>query len=154
MKAFRVLDGKSCPGEKFCTTDETKGEIAGPFGRREGRTLENYCHKEQPTLTNGLKQGCPLYDTKPENTPPGLIGAIEAAETLRRYKQRGCLPSIDEMSAWEFCCFDTAEEASDKVEAEMLKESSTGSGKNSAVGQQTSLGEFGKSKEGGAFKDW
>jgi hypothetical protein len=155
LRAFRKLDGRSCPGEHKCTTEGT-GEIGGFYGRKNERTLENYCHNQVPTPLNGLKSGCPLYETKPENVPPSLMGAIDAAETLRRYKQRGCLPHIEEMTAWEFCCFDTAEEASEKIESEAIKDASgdkKGSG-NSDTNKQTPLGEFGKGKEGGAFKDW
>lgn len=117
-------------------------------GRVQGRTLENYCHDSLPTAQNGLKAGCPLYHTKPENTPNSLLGAIDAAEILRRYKERGCLPSIDEMSAWEFACFDSAEEASDRVQSEMIKPST----QQSTSEKQTPMGELGKG--GGAFDNW
>jgi hypothetical protein len=149
------LKGHSCPGENVCSTDKFRGEIAGIHGKSQGRTFENYCHKEIPTKENGLKPGCPLFDTKPENTPPSLLGAIEAAETLRRYKTRGSLQPITELSAWEWCCFDTAEEVSDMLESEAnieaLNDSKDGT---STTGKQTAMGELGKGKEGGAFSDW
>ena len=62
------------------------------------------------------------------------------------------MPTIDEISAWEFCCFDTAEEASDTIQNETMSEGTDG--KESVVGKQTSMGEFGKVKKGGAFSDW
>ena len=150
------MGAKPCPGERECTSNKFTGEIAGRHGQLQGRTLENYCHNTVATANNGLKQGCPLYDTKPENVPDVLVGAIDAAETLRRYKQRGCLPTINELTAWEYCCYDTAEEASDTVEAEEIEGETEGtsSSSTSAVGKQTSLGAFGVAKEGGAFKDW
>lgn len=144
------LDGKVCPGEEFCTTDEAHGEIAGVFGRSQGRTLENYCHCEESTKFNGKKQGCPLYPTKPENTPKSLLGAIDTAEVLRRYKQRGTLPTIYELTAWEYCCFDTAEEASEVVQNEKLKEAS-----NDSKNTDTDFGKIGQGEEdGGAFSKW
>lgn len=151
MRAYKKNNGRSCPGEKVCTTDKIVGEIAGTYGTSQNRTLENYCHCELPTKENGLKQGCPFYDTKPENVPVGLTGAIQTAELHRKYKVRGCLPTIDEMTAWEFCCFDTAEEASDVVQNEALNESDNS---GSVVGKETSMGEFGKEKEGGVFSNW
>ncbi len=157
------MNGKSCPGEQFCTTNEDTGEIAGMHGRLEHRTLENYCHNKEATKSNGLKPGCPLYDTKPENVPVGIIGAIDAAESLRRYKKRGTLPPIDELTAWEYCCFDTAEEASDTIESEEAQKTIDGAGdpakpnaptKFGGGKGMTPLGESGKIEEGGAFSNW
>lgn len=150
LRASRTLDGKSCPGEHKCTTDLISGEIGGTYGSRQGRTLENYCHGEVASFEKGLKQGCPLFPTKPENTPQSLYGAIEAAETLRRYKHHGILPPVSELSAWEFCCFDTAEEASDEVEAEYLKEASN----QGSTPQKTPMGISGQIEEGGAMSGW
>lgn len=124
--------------------------IAGVQGRVQKRTLKNFCHDKEPTKENGLHKGCPLYDTKPENTPAYLYPAIEAAEELRELKEIGLLPSIHELSAWEVCCYKVAEMASRVVEAEAMKEiTSKGSDK------QTPFGELGQEqKEGGAFSDW
>lgn len=147
MRAVRNLDGKSCPGEEKCLSNKVYGQIGGVHGRVQGRTLENYCHDAEPNKENGLHKGCPLYPTKPESTPPSLYAAIDTAETLRRYKQRGCLPSIHELTAWEFCCFDTAEEASDKIDAEFAP----GADKNS---KETPLGISGEEGEDSAFSNW
>jgi hypothetical protein len=114
------------------------------------RTLENYCHNKEATPSNGLKQGCPLYDTKPENVPPSLVGAIEAAESLRSYKANDCLPPITELTAWEYACFDIAENASRKIEAEAAKEAT----KQSASKQETPLGLAGQESSDSVFKDW
>lgn len=155
MRAFRELEGANgCPGEHECTTDKVLGQIGSIHGQREGRTLENYCHNKVATKSNGLKTGCPLYGTKPENTPPSLYGAIEAAEILRRYKQRGTLPPISELSAWEYCCFDTAEAAADKIEAEVLSEANKGNGNKNAPKTATPLGISGEIEEGGAMSGW
>lgn len=148
-----------CPGEKTCISDPFKGRIASLEGKREGRTLENYCHNKVATASNGLKQGCPLYDTKPENTPSKLLGAIEAAELLRRYKLRGLLPPITELTAWEYCCFDVAEEAADKIEAEALRESTDSSSSSSTnkiggKGTITPLGVSGEIEPEGAMSKW
>lgn len=153
LRALRKLDGKTCPGQGRCTTDRTNGEIAGVHGRVQGRTLENYCHDKEATKENGLKHGCPLYNTKPENVPPSLIGAIEAAEELRELKELGLLPSINELTAWEVACFKAAEHASRKIEAEAIKEMNSNSSGNSSD-RQTPLGEFGEQSADSVFKDW
>jgi hypothetical protein len=152
LKAYRKNNGKSCPGEKVCTSDALIGQIAGLHGKTEGRTLQNFCHKELPTKENNLKQGCPFYDTKPENVPESLLGAIETAELLRKYKTRGCLPPIEDLTAWEFCCYDVAEDASDAVQNEAANADSGNT--ESVVGKETPMGEFGKEKIGGAFSHW
>lgn len=155
MRAFKKLDGKSCPGEYVCTQTE-EGEIACNLGQREGRTLENYCHNIKASKDNGLKNGCPLYDTKPENTPASLLGAIDTAETLRNYKKLGVLPTLKELTAWEFATLSIAEMASDIVEAETVKEAadSTSSGKV-GTGTMTPLGVAGIiDPEESAMRDW
>lgn len=148
---MRKLEGKSCPGEHRCKTDKLNGEIGGIHGRVQGRTLENYCHNKEATKDNKLQQGCPLYDTKPENVPPSLIGAIEAAEELRELKELGLLPTINELTAWEVCAYRVAERASRKIESEALKESGD---KGSSSKQNTPLGEAGLEGEDSVFKDW
>lgn len=77
-----------------------------------------------PTKENRLLQGCPLYNTKPENMPATLTTAIHTAEDLRNLKELGLLPSLDDMSAWEFTCLDAAERASRTIQNEKIIESS------------------------------
>jgi hypothetical protein len=154
LRAFRKLDGKGCKGEFHCTTKED-GEIGSKEGQRQGKTLENYCHNQQATKDNGLKNGCPLYDTKPENTPPSLYSAIDTAETLRNYKKLGVLPTLSELSAWEFACLSIAESASDTVEAESLKETTEGTKPNKVgTGTETPLGIAGQLGEDSAMAGW
>lgn len=147
---MRKLD-RTCPGEYECQNNKVTGEIGGLHGIREKRTLENYCHDKPATKDNKLKAGCPLFATKPENVPPSLIGAIEAAELLRRYKQHGLLPPISELSAWEFCCFDTAESASNEVEAEAMKEATANT---TTTGTDSPMGKMGEVGEDSAMKNW
>jgi hypothetical protein len=127
-----------------------EGQIASLYGQREGRTLENYCHDQIATAENKLRPGCPLYSTKPENVPPSLIGAIDAAEMLRRYKLRGVLPPITELTAWEFCAFDTAEEASDEITAEDMKKADG----TAPAANPTPLGVSGEIEKNGAMSGW
>lgn len=149
---MRESNGEVCPGEAQCTSDRTKGRIAGLEGRVQKRTLKNYCHNQTANKDNGLFTGCPLYDTKPENTPATLYGAIEAAEILRGYKQRGVLPPITEMTAWEYSCFETAEEASDLIESEQAKKLQ-GNQSNGGT-EESPLGKTGQQGENSVFKDW
>lgn len=150
MRALRKLDGqRSCPGEHICTSDRKHGQIAGVKGRIDGRSLKNYCHDKEPTPFNGLLAGCPLYATKPENVPPHLFAAIEAAEELRELKELNLLPSINELTAWEVCCYRVAEGASRKIEAEAMQEATNKSG------NQTPMGTLGEGEpDGGAFASW
>lgn len=105
-----------------------------------------------PDVVNGLKTGCPLYPTKPENVPKNLMGAISAAETLRTYKTLGVLPPLSELSAWEFTCLTTAEAASSTIEAEALQNATGNQGP--AINKSSPMGEVGLVEEGGAFSGW
>ncbi len=134
------LKGKSCPGEAVCTTDRKNGEIAGVRGRSQGYTLKNHCHDKEATPTNGLKENCPFFDTKPENVPQKLLGAIQVAEEFKELKMLGMLPSLETITAFEYVCFRAAEYASNTIEAETIEEMN-----NSASSTPGSAEKFGSS---------
>lgn len=113
-----------CPGEEVCTTSKLRGVIA----KRKGATLENFCHGVQtaPDREKGKRRGprdliipgCERFPTKPENTPPFLVGAIDTAEDLRRWHKWGKLPDPSVMTAWEAECFDVAYDCEQQVISE------------------------------------
>ena len=129
------LKGKSCPGEAICTSDRKDGEIAGVRGRSQGYTLKNHCHNgfdnegNPLDMISGFREPCPYFDTKPENTPRYLQGAISAAEELKEEKRLGLLkPDLSQLTAFEYVCFRAAEYASDTIEAEIMEEAQTNQG--------------------------
>ena len=75
-------------------------------------------------MLKGLKEPCKRYDTKPENVPINLIGAINTAEELRELKELALLPALAKLTAYEFECYRIAEGASRTIEAEYYKEMS------------------------------
>ena len=123
---MRKLDGKSCPGQVFCTSNRKEGEIAGVKGRAQGYTLQNHCHNEEVTPFGHLKEGCRFFDTKPENVPQNLLGAIQTAEEFRELKELNLLPKLHQITGFEFECYRTAENASRVIEAEAMEEASNG----------------------------
>lgn len=157
LRALRQLKGKVCPGESVCLNDKEKGEIAGPFGRAQKRTLENFCHDQTATPFNALHAGCLLYPTKPENTPPSLYAAIDTAEELRELKDLNLLPSINELTSWEVCAYRVAESASRLIEAEEIQKSNKEQNKQTIGNGKTeftSKGKLGQVEKGGAFDNW
>lgn len=75
------------------------------------------------TPQNRLKEGCPFFDTKPENVPKKLLGAIQTAEEFRENKELGLLePTLVKITAFEYECYKTAEAASRLIEAEEAEE--------------------------------
>jgi hypothetical protein len=118
---LRKLDGKSCPGEAVCTSDRKNGQVAGVHGRSQGYTLKNHCHNAEVTPFNGLKEPCPFFDTKPENVPANLLGAIQTAEEFKELKMLGLLePNLDKITAFEYTCYAAAEYAANTIEAEEI----------------------------------
>lgn len=118
--------GLSCPGEAKCLLGKESKPldtliIGGAYGQLRKRTLENYCHKEVATAKNGLQQGCPLFDTKSDNMSEALTHSVDTAEQFRNFKELGLLPSLNEISAYEFVCYDTAERAVRKINDEQQK---------------------------------
>ncbi len=103
--------------------------IGSKYGRLKKRTLENYCHNEvvtakTPKCSDGSnkQQGCFLYKTKSDNLGLALNYAIDTAEQFRSFKELGLLPTLDDISAFEFACFESAEKAVRKIENERIKE--------------------------------
>lgn len=101
------------------------------------------------TAKNGLKSGCPLYDTKPENIPAILSSAIDVAEDLRELKALDMLPSLDDITAWEFCCYRTAERAVRKIEAERQDKDKETANPTPTEQPPGDSGAFGKWENGG-----
>lgn len=83
--------------------------------------MENYCHNQVATAANKLQQGCPLFETKSDNVGEAVAHSIETAEQFRNFKELGLLPSLNEISAYEYTCFDAAERAVRQVNAEVSK---------------------------------
>lgn len=102
----------------------------------------------------GLLTGCPLYDTKPENTPPSLYAAIDTAEELRELKELGLLPTINELTAWEVCCYRVAEAASRLIEAEEWERLEEENRKKGTGSEDNPKGKLGQTETGGAFSNW
>lgn len=121
-----------------CTSDRKEGEIAGVRGRSQGYTLKNHCHNEEVTPFNGLKEPCHFFDTKPENVPENLVGAIQVAEEFKELKMLGLLPRFEKVTAFEYECYRAAEYASATIEAEAIEE----------MNQQAKKGATGKEKIG------
>lgn len=94
--------------------------IGSQYGKLRKRSLENYCHNKVATAKNRLQQGCFLYETK-DNFTPSLAHSIETAEQFRNFKELGLLPTLTEISAYEFTCFDAAEAAVRKINNEITK---------------------------------
>jgi hypothetical protein len=69
-----------------------------------------------------LKEPCPFFDTKPENVPDNLVGAIQVAEEFKELKMLGLLPAFEKVTAFEYECFRAAEYASATIEAEAIEE--------------------------------
>ncbi len=153
MRAAKDLGNRTCMGEAVCTTDPVKGMIATPHAKRQGWTLENYCHNKPSNIKEGIIQGCPLFPTKPDNVPQNLLWAIELAEQLRKYKKRGYEEVFNqELTAVEFACFDAAEEAAEEIQSEAMEEVTN---KNKPKGVQTPLGTSGEiDPHESAMKDW
>jgi hypothetical protein len=97
--------------------------------------LENYCHNKQPNPRNGLLTGCMLYPTKAEHMTPSLQIAIDTAEYFRELKELWLLPSLDDMTAFEFECYKAAERASRKVQNDKIREMEEKDKKPSKLGQ-------------------
>lgn len=132
---MRKLEGKCCPGEAVCTSNRKDGEIAGVRGRSQGYTLQNHCHNEEVTPFNGLKEPCPFFDTKPENIPHRIIGAVQTAEEYRELKELGLLKNdLGSLTAFEYECYRTAEAASRLVESEAIKDARSGNGGEEKIG--------------------
>ncbi len=97
--------------------------IGSTKGRYKGRTLENYCHDCKLETGSRLQKGCPLYPTKPENTPSYLINPIQTANQLRTDKELGTLNHfLPNLTAWEYTCLNAAEIASNQVQSEAYDE--------------------------------
>lgn len=81
-------------------------------------------------LVFGFKEPCPYFDTKPENVPRNLIGAIQTAEEFKEHKLLQVNINLDKITAFEYECYRIATYASTTVEAEetaeAIKESKKG----------------------------
>ena len=66
--------------------------------------------------------GCPLFPTKPENTPQELMAAVEAAEDLRRFRRRGGVINESDWTVFELACIDAVDEAEDEMQAQINEE--------------------------------
>lgn len=105
--------------------------IGGRYGRMKKRTLENYCHNMVVTKKNwkcsdgsDRQQGCFLYETKSDNLSEGVAHSIDTAEQFRNFRELGLLPTLDQISAYEFTCLDSAERAVRKINDEISKKAS------------------------------
>lgn len=94
-----------------------------------------------------MEEGCPFFDTKPENVPKNLLGAIETAEEMRVLKRLELLPSLDKMTAYEFECYKAAEFAHDTIEAEEMEKAMEGTNNNPPQQEKFGSGDS-------PFKDW
>ncbi len=137
MRALEKTDGLSCPGEAQCLKfkdEELPSDpienltIGSKYGRMKRRTLENYCHNMVVTRENwkcsdgsNRLQGCFLYETKSDNLSEAMQHSLETAEQFRNFKELGLLPSLVEISAYEFTCLDAAEKAVRTINAEHAK---------------------------------
>lgn len=142
LRAISKLDGATCPGEEICTTDLRRGIIV----RDASRTLDNYCHgfetKETDTELDDLPKkfrriypGCKLYATKPENVPLEIAAAVDTAEDLKELNNINLLPTIDQLTAWEVCCYRVAVRAANKVDNEKYATDKANSGTTTPSGR-------------------
>lgn len=81
-----------------------------------------------------MKEKCPYFNTKPENVPTKLVGAIHTAEEFKEQKMLGLLaPDLSKLTAFEYECYKAAEYAANTVQAEetakAIKESESGAKK-------------------------
>jgi hypothetical protein len=104
-----------------------------------------------------LKEPCPYFNTKPENVPVNLLGAIQAAEECKEEKMLGLLkPDLDSLSAFEYTCYKVAEYAANTVDSEETKKAI----KASKDGNKSSLEKFGNANplpvrsDDDPFKNW
>lgn len=111
--------------------------MGGKYGKMRGRTLENYCHNQVVEAKNARcsdgtnrQPGCFLFETKSDNLSESLAHSIDTAEQFRNFRELGLLPSLKEISAYEFTCFDAAERSVRKVNDEASKKASKPDNKN------------------------
>jgi hypothetical protein len=112
--------------------------VGGKYGQMKKRTLSNYCHNEIVTIQNAKLpdgsmrlSGCPLYETK-DNMSESLEHSVSTAEQFRNFKELGLLPVLDEITAYEFTCFDAAERAVRKINNEISKKQAKEASKKAA----------------------
>lgn len=78
--------GESCPGETKCS--ETPGK---PLHKFADQAIEIVC------------KGCPLFTTKPENTPDELARFVEAGLMFSELESAGATFAYpDALEAWEW----------------------------------------------------